>query len=89
MPADTPPARPYAKSAYDEPLAHRIIDDLIRRWVKSHIAIADATSATEELRAGVRHAASHLDEHWVHLVPDIADALRRANLLTSEETTHA
>lgn len=74
-------SRPHAKIACEDPLANRLIDDLIRRWVNTNIGFADATSSTEEIRKGVQHAASHLDEHWVHLVPDIVDALRRAGLL--------
>ena len=77
--------RPHAKSAYYMPLANRIVDDLIRRWVKGGIGFADATSDTEEHREGVQHAAAHLDEHSVHLVPDIVDALRRAGLLKTNQ----
>lgn len=77
--------RPHAKTAYSEPLANRIIDDLIRSWVQVNIGMADATADTEEHRQGVQHAAAHLDEHWVHLVPDIVDALRRAGQLRTPE----
>jgi len=76
-------SRPHANTAYYRPLAHRLIDDLIRRWVKTGIGFADATSSTEEQRRGVQNAASHLEEHWVHLVPDIVDQLIRAGLLKS------
>lgn len=74
-------ARPHAKIAYNDPLANRLIEDRIRKWLKLGLAYADATSATDEERKGVRRAGSHLDEFWVELVPGIVDDLKRAGLL--------
>lgn len=73
--------RPHAKIAYNDPLANRLIEGRIRKWLKLNLAYADATSATEEERKGVRGAGCHLDEFWIELVPDIVDDLRRAGLL--------
>lgn len=73
--------RPHAKIACDDPLANRLIEDRIRKWLNLKLAYADATSATEEERQGVRQAASHLDEFWIELVPNIVDDLKRAGLL--------
>lgn len=75
--------RPHAKTAYYMPLAYRLVDDRIRRWLRLCLAYADATAATEDIRQGVHHAGAHLDEPWVELVPDILDQLTRAGLLTS------
>lgn len=75
--------RPHAKIAYNDPLANRLIEDRIGKWVKLNLAYADATSVTEEERKGVRRAGSHLDEFWIELVPGIVDDLKRAGLLKS------
>lgn len=73
--------RPHAKIAFDDPLANRLVEDRIRKWVNLNLAYADATSVTEEERKGVRRAGSHLDEFWIELVPSIVDDLKRAGLL--------
>jgi hypothetical protein len=75
------PHRPQAKIAPNDPLANRLIEDLIRTWLKVSLGYADATSSTEEERQGVRNASAHLEEFWVDLVPSIVDSLQRAALL--------
>lgn len=75
--------RPHAKIAYSDPLANRLIEDRIRRWLKLNLAYADATCATGEARGGVLNARSHLEEFWIELVPGIVDDLKRAGLLKS------
>lgn len=78
-------SRPHAKIEPDDPLANRLVEGLIRRWVNTSLAFADATAADEAIRKGVQHTAAHLDEFWIHLVPDIVDNLRRAGLLKGDD----
>jgi hypothetical protein len=77
--------RPHAKIATADPLANRLIEDQIRKWLKLNLAYADATCSTEDVRQGVRKAGSHLDEFWIELVPGIVDSLQRAGLLKCPE----
>jgi hypothetical protein len=73
--------RPHTKIAPTDPLANRLIEERIRKWLKLNLAYADATCSTEGERQGVRKAGSHLDEFWIELVPGIVDSLQRAGLL--------
>lgn len=64
-----------------EPLANRIIDAALDKWLKHGVAYAEATLGTEEERTGVINLQSKLDEFWIHVTPVIVDELERAGLL--------
>lgn len=75
---------PNQKISRHEPLANRIIDAALDKWLKTGVAFAEATLGTKEEHTGVINLQSKLDEFWIHVTPVIVDELRRAGLLETE-----
>jgi hypothetical protein len=73
------------KIARHQPLANRIIDVLLDKWLKHGVAFAEACLSTEDERQGVINLQTKLDEFWIHVTPAIVDELKRAGLLKSDE----
>jgi len=73
------------KIARHQPLANRIIDSLLHKWLKNGVAFAEASLSTEDQRQGVINLQSKLDEFWIHVTPAIVDELKRAGLLIKQE----
>lgn len=84
-----PTPAPSNNDAHDFPLADRLVDDLIKKWLDTAIAteLAGHGNTTPEERAArraieqVRHLA--LADYSYALTPKILDELRRAGLLST------
>lgn len=76
---------PNERIARHEPLANRIINDLLDKWLRNGVAFAEATLSTKEEHKGVINLQSKLDEFWIHVTPAITDELKRAGLLKTKD----
>lgn len=77
------------KIARDEPLANRIVDALIHKWIQNAVAHAKATNDNDETYRGILNMQGPLDEYWLDLTPKIIDELQRAGLLIKPEEKKA
>lgn len=83
-------ADPRSHPAHDQPLADRLVTDIITDWIRTNLAIAVAATGAATPEEQAAQAAidrvKHLDLAGVdyRLTPRILGALRRAGLLREE-----
>jgi len=78
----------FTADIHDTALADRLVDDVIRKWLDSHLGIAEAAADTDDKRQAINQVRwLHLDGYWYQLTPAILDALRRAGLLVPPPCT--
>jgi hypothetical protein len=75
--------------AHETPLATRIAEEAVRRWLDARTGVALAAAGTGDVseyergvRQGIEHMRYlHLDNYWYTVVPQVLDEFRRAGLL--------
>lgn len=83
-------ADPAHSPAHDFPLAERLINDLIRKWLNTQLGIeqagyGDATPEEQAARKAIDQARYlALANYSTALTPKILDQLRRAGLMTCD-----
>lgn len=73
------------KISRHEPLANRIVDALIHKFIQGASNHAKATNDNDETYRGILNMQGALEEYWIHLTPKIVDELQRAGLLIKPE----
>lgn len=77
--------RERAKTDPDLPLADRLVNATIGKWLDTKLGLAEAAVGEDSpLIAGLERARDALSGHWYQLTPRILDELRRAGLLHEE-----
>ena len=73
------------KISRHDPLANRIVDALVHKFIQGAIAHATATNDNDETYRGILNMQGALEDYWIHLTPKIVDELQRAGLLIKPE----